>query len=256
MIGWWRLSCEFDRWAAVGQRPRLWWRDDDAAAVTLNLARLVALSERFRVPLLLAVVPGGEAASTLDQLGRFLTGRSSVFVGQHGVAHANRRRPGEPDAEFPPWQAPEVIATAIAAAWPRIAALPGSLPVFVPPWNAVHPALEVALCRLGLALSAAGESVLDAAPAQLDVLRWRRGPTFRGRDSCLRRLRRMLRQRRLAGAWAQPVGLLTHHLAHDIQAWRFVEELLARTHADRRVLWVPPPELVGPRPAPLSSGQT
>jgi hypothetical protein len=249
---WWWLAWELDRWAAADQQPRLWWRDDDACDVTPALARLVALAERYQVPLVLAVVPEAGPASGLERLAGFLAGRSGIFVGQHGVRHENHRRPGEPDAEFRADESPAAIATAIAGAHPRIAGLPGSLPLYIPPWNAAHSALYAALPQAGLDLfsSNAEQAIpgisLRQAHVQVDLLRWKPVPRFRGRQRCLSRLCRVLRRRRLAGQWEQPIGLLTHHLVHDASAWAFLDAFLERTYKDDRIAWPTPLEIFAP----------
>lgn len=243
VIAWWRLGRELDRWAAADRRPRLWWRDDDAGDVTPGLETLLGLATRFQVPLVLAVVP---ASAGLDRLGDALACRSGIFVAQHGVSHENRRHAGECDTEFRADEAPAAIASRIAAVWPRVAALPGSLKLYVPPWNDSHPALHLALRQAGFeGFSAGATSALTGlgmlqAHVQVDLLRWKPAPRFRGRGACLARLRRMLARRRRAGDWAGPIGLLTHHLVHDAASWAFLEELLGRLHADRRVEWLDP----------------
>ena len=42
----------------------------------------------------------------------------------------------------------------------------------------------------------------------------------------------------------EPIGLLTHHLAHDAVAWEFVETLLAETSHHPAVAWKPAAELL------------
>ncbi|MBS7813447.1 polysaccharide deacetylase family protein [Roseococcus pinisoli] len=243
MIAWWRLGRELDRWAAAGRRPRLWWRDDDAGDVTLALERLVELASRHRLPLVLAVIPSGTG---LPRLGAFLASRPGVFAAQHGVAHENRRRAGERDTEFRAEEQPGAIALPIATAWPAIGSLPRALKLYVPPWNDSHPALHEALRQAGFEGFSAGEPAalpglgLRQAHAQVDLLRWKPSPRFRGRGATLARLRRMLRLRRLAGDWDGPIGLLTHHLAHDAAAWAFLDELLGRLSADPRFEWLDP----------------
>jgi hypothetical protein len=44
---------------------------------------------------------------------------------------------------------------------------------------------------------------------------------------------------------AEPVGFLTHHLAHDEAAWRFVEAILPRLAAHRAVRFRHPETLFG-----------
>lgn len=51
------LLAELDRWSETDRRLRLWLRDDDAVAPSPALDRLAGLSERFALPVLLAVIP-------------------------------------------------------------------------------------------------------------------------------------------------------------------------------------------------------
>src|SRR5262245_8756453 len=93
---WDPLRREFDAWDAASARARLWLRDDDAIAVTPALSRLIDLTQAYRVPLLLAVIP----ARAEPQLAEFLAGRWHVNVGVHGFAHANHAAPGAKAQEF------------------------------------------------------------------------------------------------------------------------------------------------------------
>ena len=52
------LRAELDRLAEAGVRLEIWWRDDDAAEATPALDRLLAIAEKVRWPLALAVIPG------------------------------------------------------------------------------------------------------------------------------------------------------------------------------------------------------
>ncbi|MDB5414034.1 MAG: hypothetical protein JWR10_2369 [Rubritepida sp.] len=251
MIGWWRLGRELDRWAAAGHKPRLWWRDDDACDGTPALERLVELSERFKLPLVLAVIPLAGPREGLQRLAELLGERRAVFTCQHGVTHENRRHPGEADTEFRADEAPERIAEELVLGRSRMAVFPGHLPLYVPPWNAAHRALLAALPLAGFtAFSGSEETALPGlalrqAHAQLDPLRWKPTPCFRGHGRCLSRLRRLLRTRRRMRAWREPIGLLTHHLVHDPETWIFLEGLLTYLHADLRVQWPSPADMFG-----------
>ncbi len=59
MSDWAALDVELALWASKGLNPRLWWRDDDAKAVTPDLERLLALSDSYAVPIHLSVIPEG-----------------------------------------------------------------------------------------------------------------------------------------------------------------------------------------------------
>ena len=68
MSPWQQLSAELDQWQASGRVATLWWRDDDAAAVTPALERLLVLQRDRGVPLALAAIP----ARTREALARRL----------------------------------------------------------------------------------------------------------------------------------------------------------------------------------------
>ena len=78
--------------AALGASPApvvLWWRDDDAGRDHPRLASLLALAERRRAPVALAVVPEWlEEACAARILGCPL-----ATVLQHGIAHADHAVP-------------------------------------------------------------------------------------------------------------------------------------------------------------------
>jgi hypothetical protein len=249
-----KLSRELARWRKAGRTARLWWRDDDAAGASAALDRLLQASRATGVPLTLAVVPAGDMRSLAGRLAR----ASMVNVVQHGVDHRNRR--GGPAAgEFPHDWPRRDLETALRRGWSLLQAVPRSQPVYVPPWNDAHPELEAALGACGYAgWSANGELAPavreDGGPPRLDVhldlLRWRGGARFRGRGRLLSALADELRRRRLAGRWEAPIGLLTHHLAHDERAWRFLEAFLAWSAARGELAWVALPAVLRPMSDP------
>jgi hypothetical protein len=231
------LQLEMRRWRAAGRRATLWWRDDDARAPSPALDRLLAMAAAAEVPLTLAVIPDGDMAGLAERLRHV----SNVQVAQHGADHRNRRE-GRIAGEFPhDWSRLRLV-TALLAGRRKLAATPGATPVFVPPWNDVHPELEQALSDAGfVGWSAAGEQArhgaLSRVDIHLDLLRWRGGARFRGPRKFLREFAAELRSRRLAQAWDEPIGLLTHHLDHDEEAWRFLESFLAWSRGEQVFLW-------------------
>ncbi|MCJ2123042.1 glycosyltransferase [Methylobacterium sp. J-077] len=219
------LRKSVDEAAARGRRVRFWWRDDDAVAASPALDRLTDLAEAHAVPLLLAAIPAGIEPS----LGERLASAETVRVAVHGLAHHNHAPPGEKPAEFGPHRRLDAL-MAEAAAGLRIARerLPDAalLPVFVPPWNRLAPDLAAALPELGYrGLSAVpGPAIpgLVRADATLDPIDWRGTRSLRDPEALLRDL-----AAQIAGDPLRPVGLLTHHRAHDAAIWAFLAALLA-----------------------------
>jgi hypothetical protein len=157
----------------------------------------------------LAVVPVG----AMSGLHARLEGVPLASVVQHGVDHHNRRT-GPAAGEFD-----------------------------------IHPHLEAALTAANYrGWSASGELApndgLPRLDVHLDLMRWRGGSRFRGRGKFLRDFAKELRRRRKAELWTAPIGLLTHHQAHDTAAWNFLREFLTWSRAEPNLTWVSLPELV------------
>ncbi|MGR4864039.1 polysaccharide deacetylase family protein [Caulobacter sp. LARHSG274] len=226
---------ELARWKAAGHWPALWWRDDDARQPTPALDRLLTLSNRFDAPLTLAAVPDGDIAA-LAKTCRQVRG---VELAIHGFRHENRAPSGKPAGEVNDHDevADVVLELGVALDVFRRAGVVATL--FVPPWNNVHPTLKKALALHGLGLSGYGERRSLDAPARVDVhldlMRWKPRPRFRGAARFLLRARRLLAERRRAGLWDEPLGLLTHHLDHDADSWRFLEAFLSTVTPIRRL---------------------
>jgi hypothetical protein len=221
------LALELRRWTQAGKRARLWWRDDDARSPSRALRRLLDLSDHHAVPLTLAVIPDSEPLRLAPLLAR----RTQVRVIQHGVSHADHGQAAA-GGEFAPEMTREDIVRELSSGWAALRGLPGLFPAFAPPWNDIHPALPAALRCFGfVGLSGWGELSPATRPfridAHLDLMRWRGGPRFRGRGRFEADLRAALALRRRQGSWAAPIGLLTHHLAQDEAAWKYLAEFLA-----------------------------
>ena len=216
------LRDALDRAGDTGRRVDLWWRDDDAIAATPALDRLLALKPG--APILIAAIPSRVEAS----LGQRLAEAPGVSLAVHGLAHDNHAPPGAKAAEFGPHR-PLASMRREAAMALRIARdrLPGEklLPVFVPPWNRLADDLARDLPGLGYrGLSAAGGPAiagLTRAEATLDVIDWRGSRSLRDPAALIGTL-----LAHAGAAASDPLGLLTHHLAHDEAVWEFLGQLL------------------------------
>ena len=250
MTGWSDLERELDAWADSGRQATLWWRDDDAVEPTPALARLLALSRDHQVPLALAVIP----ALAVPALATVLLDHSTVTPVQHGYAHRNhaaaRAKGGELGAARPAGKS----ARELSLGWRRLGALFGAaaLPVLVPPWNRIDSGLVPQLPRLGFrGLSTYGaRAAAEPAPGlvqvntHLDIIDWRGSRGFVGEQKALGQLISHLHARRVRSVDpAEPTGLLTHHLAHDADAWGFIAALLPRIGRHRAGRWLAPREV-------------
>lgn len=225
---WLALEAELDLWGAAGRTATWWWRDDDAVAATPALDRLLAL--KGPLPLTLAVIP----ARLEPSLAARLAAVPSVRIAVHGWAHANHAPDGAKKAEFGPSR-PLAERRADAARGREVlvdAFGPAAGGLFVPPWNRIADDMAPALADLGFrALSAfaprkaAPPTDLAVVDTHLDPIAWRDGGAFVGDEVALGILVRHLAAQRESHTPDVPVGLLTHHLAHDDATWEFVRRL-------------------------------
>jgi hypothetical protein len=246
MSTWAELDAELNRWAASGHVAPLWWRDDDAVAATPALDRLLDLAAASDAPLALAVIPARAEDGLAERLA---AGPARTVVLQHGYAHQNHSAAGrkcELGAERPAM----IVFGELGTGWLALERLFGgrALPILVPPWNRIDPGLVPALPEIGYrALSAWGPRPRRApirgllqVNMHVDVIDWRGGGGFVGEATALGALVAALQRARAAAAsgdidGAEPVGLLTHHLVMDGEAWHFVASLLARLKSDPRL---------------------
>jgi hypothetical protein len=242
----WRpLHVELDAWTAAGLVATLWWRDDDAIAPTAALDRMLALVNRYRVPLGLAVIP----ASAKPALATRLSQETLVEVLQHGLMHKNHANPGERAAEFGAQRALDVRLADVSEGARLVAGFPRRTPIFVPPWNRYDVDLSIGLWQQRfVAVSAFGPakqlfSTLVECNCHVDIISWRTTRGFAGVDKTVRKLTDQLRARRgSAVALRETTGVLSHHLVHDEGCWQFLDALFARLDGHPAVRWIGPLE--------------
>jgi hypothetical protein len=248
---WTALEAELDAWAAAGREAQIWWRDDDAAAPSPALERLLELAAGQAAPLALAVIP----AKAEDALAALLDGQAAeTAVLQHGFAHtnnaANLASPGAKKCELVDPQARPAILDELRRGRDSLAMRFGRrfLPVLVPPWNRIAAALLPCLPGLGFSgLSTyKARATAEAAPGlaqvncHLDLMQWRPERRFLGTEAALSLLSgHLAAKRRGAADPGEPSGILSHHEVHDGAAWDFLGELLARLGGHRAVRLLP-----------------
>jgi hypothetical protein len=240
------LDDELARWADLGREATLWWRDDDAVAMTPALARLLGLAREHGVPVALAVVP----ALLEDSLADALAAASACTVVQHGFAHRNHAPSGAKPCELCADRPLSVVCDELEAGRARLREAFGERfrPIVVPPWNRIAPEVVGSLPALGCtglstfaprASGRAAEGVVRCN-AHVDPVAWREGRGFVGARPALDALVGHLAMRRTGLADPdEPTGLLTHHLVFGSDAWQFVGELVARTRRHPAARWLP-----------------
>ncbi|HEX6977912.1 MAG TPA: polysaccharide deacetylase family protein [Alphaproteobacteria bacterium] len=249
MSTWQDLLHELDEWKRRGRTATFWWRDDDAITATPALDRLLALRRHHDVPVGLAVIPARADTTLPDRL----AAEPDVVILQHGWAHANYAPVGMPKAEFGPDRSVPFMLGELARGRLIIGRLfgPKAIEVLVPPHNRIAPDLAAALPQAGYSgLSTYGPRKRPIAGLALinthvDIMNWTTR-SFAGEQICLTLMLNHLQARRRGDVdAAEPTGLLSHHLAHDEVAWRFLDALLAALRAHAAVRFVGAAEAFG-----------
>lgn len=233
MSSWRDLEDEAARWQEAGQTADLWWRDDDAADVGPALDRLLAIHRGTGVALALAVVPARATKALADRLGV----EPEVDVLQHGYAHVNHAAPVEKKVELGTQRPAMLVLGELGTGRLALERLFGMRPlaVLVPPWNRIAPALVPTLPEIGFAgLSIFGprrrpqpvRGLLEVN-THVDLIDWKGGRGFVGEEAALGALVTALGRARTASR--EPVGVLSHHLAMDGEAWDFLRSMWEKT---------------------------
>ena len=238
-----RFAKTLDQAAARGIKIPFWWRDDDAVDVTPPLEKLLALAQKYEVPLALAVVPKQATAALAERLAN----ERSVSVLQHGWRHRNHAPDGEKQVELGDHRPAKVVLEELRLGFTRMTELFESqfLPVLVPPWNRIADGVRERSPEIGLTRL----STFGPAPAgdphwinvHLDIIEWRpiRRPLSPSEAYAVLTTEM---ERRLAGD-SEPVGIMTHHLEHEEGNWSFLDDLLELIAKHPAVEWPSHPAL-------------
>ena len=245
---WAALATMLDGLSADGRTVAMWWRDDDAKDPSPSLDRLLTLAGRHGVPVGLAVIP----ADTGPALAERVAASAEAVVLQHGWSHANHARDADKSVELGGERAVEVVLTELAAGRDKLQRLFGDrfLPVLVPPWNRIDGHLLPHVAGMGYpALSTFGQEAEGEAPMQVNVhidpIAWRDDRRFVGESAFVTLCREAI-ARQPSG---RPVGLMTHHWAHDEALWDVLDRLIGVLAGHDAVRWPQPAELFGTGPA-------
>ncbi|NHZ33437.1 hypothetical protein [Massilia rubra] len=239
------LRAELACWEAEELECGLWWRDDDLVADSPALRRLAALSQRHAAPVLVAVIPA-QADAALARATE--DGMPTLAFCQHGWNHTNHAAPDQPNGEFGAAREAVEAEADLVRGSERMRELFGErfMPVMVPPWNKLAPALAARLPALGLYgvsqyLSEPYTPVdgLVRVDTHLDIVDWRNGAGVREPAALVGRLVAILQMRR-TGQLSEPIGILSHHRVMLDGTWRFLERLLAVTADFSCVRWLHP----------------
>lgn len=235
---WHDLEQRLDEIAGAGCRIPFWWRDDDAIEATPALHRLLTMSEETGVPVSLACIP----LQVHPSLVAAVRANSKVTPLVHGLNHTNHAPSGEKKAEFGAHRPVDLMAGDARRGLDLMRqAFDGDiLPIFVPPWNRLSPAMKPVLAGIGCAAlstfsgkSGTDEHKLQVIDTHVDLIDWRSGRSAVEERSLLRQISELVEERFKAFArrgqeTMEPIGLLTHHLVHSEETWTILNRLLQR----------------------------
>jgi hypothetical protein len=243
------LRAELAEWQAARADCTLWWRDDDLVRSGEALTRLAAMSQRYRAPVLMAVIPQRADPA----LARDTAALPTLSFCQHGWGHVNHAPEGAPKSEFGAERAPAVARAELERGHARMRELFGArfMPVLVPPWNSLADPLVAALPAIGLyglsqyyGLPHAAAGGVQRVDTHIDIVDWRVKAGVHAPAMLAERLAAMLRARR-HGALDEPVGILSHHYAMAEGSWHFLGQLHAVLAEFSCVRWLSPQQVFG-----------
>jgi peptidoglycan/xylan/chitin deacetylase (PgdA/CDA1 family) len=221
------VELELERWQKAGLTPRFWLRDDDAIQPTPALGRLLGIVRRHDVPLLLAVIPA-EADETLAAA---IAEEPLVTPAVHGYAHRRHTPDDLPAMELGGERPAEETLAELEAGRAKLRRLFGERlsGILVPPWNRLSRGVAARLHEAGFTALSTNSwhedgTCLPQLNTQVDIIDWANGRRGRPIEWAMGELLRRLGQaRERDGA---PLGILSHHLVHDEQAWTTLEALI------------------------------
>jgi hypothetical protein len=245
---WDALTLELDLWAASGRTATFWWRDDDATTPTRALDKLRVRASAAGIPVALAVIPARATSELVAELRDW----PSVRVLQHGLSHANHETPPAKKTELGPARPAQHVIADLITGWNLLEAF-DPLPVLVPPWNRISPDVIGRLPGLGYKGLSTFTPRARPHPApgllqvntHVDIIDWR-GGVFAGTSAVLTATVRQLSARRSGAADPnEPTGLLTHHLVHDADCERFLDQFTAATSRHPAANWLDARDIFG-----------
>lgn len=244
---WQPLRDELSRWINAGRSVQFWLRDDDAVEPTEALKRLLALSNDYEVPVLLAVIPSAAGVPLADQL----KPEPFAAVATHGWSHENHAGKGEKKQELGAHRPLKVVLNELDEGRSRVGRLfsKQALPILVPPWNRIDSSLLPHLNSLGFAaLSVFGKRKIDQSDhirivnTHIDLIDWHGTRGCRDHSELVAEIVKEMRDRFEDDD--STIGILAHHLVHDESAWVFLRMLFEITIETGGCRWVSAAELI------------
>ncbi|MFK3778998.1 polysaccharide deacetylase family protein [Agrobacterium sp. NPDC089420] len=238
-----KLVAALDECGRRGIKADLWLRDDDAVEPTPALDRLLDLCRGLSVPVTLAVIP----EMTGNRLVQHLDASDIAQVAVHGWSHANYAGSGEKKQELGTHRELSLVLDELQSGLEKLHDLHGArfVPMLVPPWNRIEAAIVKKLADLGYrALSVFGPEKDTTPPClntHVDVIDWHGSRGGRDDDILFAETATRIMHTAEEGG---TTGILTHHLVHDDNVWRFLRRLFEVTAEHPAARWRSSKELV------------
>ena len=219
----------------AGKPVKFWLRDDDAVQPTKPLEDLLTLTTRYAIPLTLAVIP----AHSTNALAQRLVKDNNVAVAVHGWSHHNHAPVDEKKQELGLHRPLDEIRSELARGYTVLAERYAAnfVPLLVPPWNRIDPAIVKELPELGFqGLSTFGVATAGSfatVNTHVDIIDWKGTRGGRDVNELVDELVETIERTQI------PIGILTHHLVHDDAAWQFLQQLFSITSTHNGAKWVP-----------------
>lgn len=224
------LADEFALWAAEDRQVRLFLRDDDAVSDTAALRKLSTMCQNNSAPLLLAAIPKYSDKS----LARLVKKTSLFTPAVHGYAHVSHSPTSEKPCELDHFRPLEIVLEEMSKAREILSVLfdRDISSLLVPPWNRIHDEVLPHIAGSGFSGISAhgwmnGPPLVPTVNVHIDIMHWSGGVVGRSREWIYRELCINLETARKSG-W-KPIGILTHHLVHDDQAWDSLDAIFEVT---------------------------
>lgn len=217
-----------DQLSAEGKTIDLWLRDDDAVEPTPALEKLVRLTERYSVPLTLAIIPEHTGQLLVDYLNDY----HHIDITVHGWSHRNYAGPDEKKRELGLHRPKDAVLSELQHGFEKLSNLYPTqfVSMLVPPWNRIDDAIIAGLPDIGYkTLSVFGRekpATLPLLNTHIDIMDWHGTGGGRDHDILFAEITERFRSQ---AQNATATGILTHHLVHDDTAWAFLEKLFDLT---------------------------
>jgi hypothetical protein len=241
---WQPLHEELMRQQEAGGKVYLWLRDDDAVAPVAALEQLIDLTGSLSIPVALAVIP----AISGEPLVHYLRKANHATPVVHGWNHENHALGTQKKQELGDHRNLDIVLGDLSNAIRRMTKLFGDrlAPMLVPPWNRISGTLLPhlhhngyrALSCYGVARQSASVPVVNT---HVDIIDWH---TTRGGRTHADLTGELVTHIRRAAPMGEPIGILTHHMVHDIPAWTFLNEFFTLTKNYDCCHWLSANELI------------